>query len=400
MKAHDGTITVTSEPAKPTTVTVRLPLEPAQGAGRPCPKITDFSSGVHSGFICLWLNSVVRGVDRDHAETTTTLNHTTMKRIPFLLAALAVLVFASGCATEKSQAELRARAKISQAQAQQTALTKAPGGTVKSSELEEEKGRLVWSFDIAKPGTKDLTEVLVDAVTGDVVSIENESPAQQEQEEKEKVKEKTDKSWTETLTVLNEPLSPTGRNRYFILEPGYQLVLEGNEGREAVRLIITVLNDTKQVAGVETRIVEERETADGQLAEVSRNYFAVGAQSHNVYYFGEEVDVYKGGQVVAHEGAWLAGVNGATFGILMPGEIKIGARYYQEKAPKVAMDRAENVSVSETLTTPAATFTRCLKVKETTPLEPDNVEYKLYAPEVGLVQDGALRLVKHGSVKQ
>jgi hypothetical protein len=343
---------------------------------------------------------MVRGVGRDHAATPTTLNHTTMKRIQSLLAALAVLVFASGCATEQSQAELRARAKISQAQAQQTALAKAPGGTVKSAELEEEKGRLVWSFDIAKLGTKDLTEVLVDASTGEVVSIENESPAQQAQEEKEKVKEKTDKSWTETLTVLNEAFSATGRNHYCILEAGYQLVLEGNEGRKAVRLIITVLNETKQVAGVETRVVEERETTDGQLAEVSRNYCAVGAQSHNVYYFGEDVDVYQGGQVVAHEGAWLAGVNGATFGILMPGEIKIGARYYQEKAPKVAMDRAENVSVSETLTTPAATFTRCLKAKETTPLEPDNVEYKLYAPEVGLVQDGVLRLVKHGFVKQ
>ena len=209
----------------------------------------------------------------------------------------------------------------------------------------------------------------------------------------------SDKSWTETLTPIDEPCSATGRNRYFILEPGYQLVLEGKEGGKTVNLTITVLDETKRVAGVEARVLEERESADGKLVEVSRNYLAFGTQSRNVYYFGEDVDEYKGGQVT-HGGAWLAGVNDAKCGILMPGNLKIGARYYQEKAPKVAMDRAENISVSETFTAPAGTFNNCLKVKETTPLEPDDVEYKHYAPEVGLIQDGALRLVKYGFVNK
>ncbi|MBI5384457.1 MAG: hypothetical protein HZA90_07185 [Verrucomicrobia bacterium] len=208
----------------------------------------------------------------------------------------------------------------------------------------------------------------------------------------------TEASWTETLAAPTERFSSTGRNRFFILEPGYQLVLEGKEDGKAVNLTITVLDELKEVAGVQTRVVEERESADGKLVEVSRNYFAVGAQSHHVYYFGEDVDVYKGDKIV-HEGAWLAGVNGAKSGILMPGEIKAGARYYQEKAPKVAMDRAEHVSTTETVTTPAGTFAHCLKVKETTPLE-SGTEYKFYAPEVGLVQDGPLRLVKYGFVKK
>ena len=164
-----------------------------------------------------------------------------------------------------------------------------------------------------------------------------------------------DTSWTETLVPAPEPLSATGRNRYFILEPGYQLVLEGKEDRRAVQLTITVLDEVKTVAGVETRVVEERETADGQFVEVSRNYCAIGTRSHHVYYFGEDVDEYKQGQVT-HGGAWLAGVNGATFGILMPGDVKTGARYYQEKAPQVAMDRAENISVSEEFTAPAGRF--------------------------------------------
>ena len=100
-----------------------------------------------------------------------------------LLAAAIVVVGAVGCATEnQEQAELQAQAKISKEQAQQTALAKAPGGTVKEAELEKEKGKLIWSFDIATPGSKDITEVGVDAITGEVVSVENETPEQQKKE--------------------------------------------------------------------------------------------------------------------------------------------------------------------------------------------------------------------------
>lgn len=205
-------------------------------------------------------------------------------------------------------------------------------------------------------------------------------------------------NWTETLAAPAEKFASTGRNDYFILEPGYQLVLEGKAGAKKTTLTITVLNETKKVSDVETRVVEEREVVGGQLAEVSHNFFAVGADSKNVYYFGEEVDVYKRDGTVVHEGAWLAGMDGARHGVLLPGQIKLGDCYYQEQAPKVAMDRAENVSTNETVRTPAGTFAHSLKTKETTPLE-SGTEYKFYAPGVGLVQDGDLKLVKHGFVK-
>lgn len=210
---------------------------------------------------------------------------------------------------------------------------------------------------------------------------------------------KPTKAWEPTLVPREEVMASTGRNRFFVLAPGYQLVYQGKEGGKTVDLVITVLNETKQVDGVETRIVEERESANGKLVEVSRNYFAVGAQSQNIYYFGEDVDMYKNGKVTSHEGAWLAGVNGAKHGIAMPAENKIADKYYQEQAPKVAQDRAETVSITETVSTPAGTFENCLKVKETTPLEP-GTEYKYYAPEIGLVRDGGLKLVRHEFVKE
>ena len=54
---------------------------------------------------------------------------------------------------------------VHRADAEATALAKVPGGTIVKTDLEEEDGRLVWSFDIATPGTRDITEVQVDAKT-------------------------------------------------------------------------------------------------------------------------------------------------------------------------------------------------------------------------------------------
>lgn len=202
--------------------------------------------------------------------------------------------------------------------------------------------------------------------------------------------------WQTEFAVQKAELSASGRNPYFILEPTYQLAFEG--GKE--RLVITVLDETKMVDGVETRVVEERETKDGKLVEVSRNYFAISKRDNSVFYFGEDVNIYKNDKIVNHEGAWLAGVNGAKFGLMMSGQITLKARYYQEIAPKVAMDRAEIMSLNETVKTPAGEFKNCLKVEETTPLETGVREYKYYAPEIGLVQDGSLKLVKYGKVEK
>lgn len=197
-------------------------------------------------------------------------------------------------------------------------------------------------------------------------------------------------AWTSVFPVEPDELASTGRNPYFILEPGYTLVLEGGNAQ----LTITVLNETKKVDGVETRVVEERETKGGHLVEVARNYFAISKRTNDVFYFGEDVDMYKDGRIVSHDGTWLSGVDGGKFGLMMPGRALLGARYYQEMVPKVAMDRAAIVSTSETVRTPAGEFRNCLKVEETTALQRFTTEYKYYAPGIGMVQDGSLKLVK------
>jgi hypothetical protein len=196
--------------------------------------------------------------------------------------------------------------------------------------------------------------------------------------------------WTAEFPVEKDELTSIGRNPYFILKPGYTLVLEG--GNE--RLVITVLDETVIVDGVETRVVEERETKGGRLVEVSRNYYAIDSRTKDVFYFGEEVDMYSGGEVSSHRGAWLSGIGEAVFGLIMPGKVALEIKHYQEFAPGVAMDRARIVSLNDTLVTPAGQFDKVLKVEETTPLEPLVTEYKYYAPGVGMIQDGPLQLVE------
>lgn len=202
--------------------------------------------------------------------------------------------------------------------------------------------------------------------------------------------------WTTEFFEQKSDLVSVGRNPFFILEPGHYLVLE--HGSE--RLKITVLNETKTIDGVETRVVEENETKDGKPVEISRNYFVISKRTNSVYYFGEDVDVYKDGKVTGHPGVWHSGVKGAKYGLMMPGTPLVKGKYYQEIAPGTAMDRAQIVSVNETLVTPAGTFKNCLKTLETTPLEPDTKDTKVYAPGIGLIQDGHLKLTAHGRLER
>lgn len=197
--------------------------------------------------------------------------------------------------------------------------------------------------------------------------------------------------FTQDFFVDKAALTSIGRNPYFILEPGYVLVLA--DGDEQLR--ITVLDEVSFIDGVETRIVEERETDRGKLVEVSRNFFAISNRTNSVYYFGEDVDIYRGGAIVGHEGSWRSGEKGARFGLLMPGTALLGARFYQEIAPGIAMDRAEVMDFNALVTAPAGGFRNCLRIKETTPLEPEALEYKIYARDIGLIQDSNLKLVHY-----
>jgi hypothetical protein len=210
-----------------------------------------------------------------------------------------------------------------------------------------------------------------------------------------------DSSFKNNFGLSERTLVPTGRNDFFILEPGFQMTLEGSAGFLGMtheKLIITVLDETRKVDSVLTRVVEEREWKNDELYEVARNFFAIDEETGDVFYFGEEVDFYTDGKIIGHKGAWLAGEDGATAGLIMAGKPEVGMKYYQEFAPNKAMDRAEVINLDEVLETPAGEFTECLKIKEGTALNRFEREFKTYAPGIGLIQDQSLLLVDYGFV--
>jgi|HubBroStandDraft_3_1064219.scaffolds.fasta_scaffold17052_3 uncharacterized membrane protein YkoI len=86
-------------------------------------------------------------------------------------------------------ADLAAKAKVTLDAARATAAAKVPKGKLKSEELEEEKGKLIYSFDFKIPGKSGIEEVEIDALDGSVVAVEHESPKKEKAEAaKDKVK--------------------------------------------------------------------------------------------------------------------------------------------------------------------------------------------------------------------
>ncbi len=279
----------------------------------------------------------------------------------------------------------------------QQAILKA-AGTGKIDDIAEitRDGETIYEFDVIENGRETEIQLRAD---GSLIHRKDEGPKDDDGLRKLASGRKHDE-FTNSFRLDSCTFSTTGRNSFFVLEPGYQLTLEHNGGDEPEQIVITVLNETEKVGDVETRVVEERESENGKIKEVSRNYFAFCKETSSIFYFGERTIKYKNGEPGVAEDSWRADAADCGPGLAMPGLVLSGARYQQEYDPKHAMDRAEIVALDETLQTPAGTFEHCLKVEETNPLEPGEREYKIYAPGIGLIQDEDLLLVKYGKAAQ
>jgi|ERR1051325_11642696 hypothetical protein len=121
-----------------------------------------------------------------------------MKIVLCSIIAVGLAGLVGGCASEKHEAKqdeamLQAEAKVSRADAEKAALAKVPGGTIKDGELEKEKGKLIYSFDISTPGTTDIMEIHVDAITGQVIAMDKETAAKEAKEKQGEEKEEKKK---------------------------------------------------------------------------------------------------------------------------------------------------------------------------------------------------------------
>lgn len=170
-------------------------------------------------------------------------------------------------------------------------------------------------------------------------------------------------------------------NKYFALKPGKKFVYKNTAGTERVEVVVS--NETKNVMGVATTVVRSTEWRNGELKEVTRDWYAQDKDG-NVWYFGEAVDNYVNGKIDNHSGAWEAGIDGAKPGIMMLANPKVGETYRQEYYKRKAEDMGTIVALGKKVTTPAGTFDNCLQSKDWSRLE-SAADYKYYCPAAGFV---------------
>jgi hypothetical protein len=194
-------------------------------------------------------------------------------------------------------------------------------------------------------------------------------------------------------------------NPYFPLAKLKRQILEGTVGGQEVRVVRTLKEGTKKFKvgdqTVKTLVREDRAYVDGQLEEIALDYFGQGDDGA-VYYFGKDVNIYSKRRVVSHEGSWRYGGNAEQLGVIMPADPRIGTKFQAEKVTGITTEDDEVISVSETVTVSAETFKNCLKIQET--LFDGTIEYKYYAPNVGVIKevtkDGEINLISFGNPRE
>jgi hypothetical protein len=172
-------------------------------------------------------------------------------------------------------------------------------------------------------------------------------------------------------------------NPYFPLRPGTRWVYESETDEGMERNVVEVTDDRREVMGVETVVVHDVVMLDGVVIEDTFDWYAQDDEG-TVWYFGEDTTAYDDGEA-SKEGSWEAGVDGAQPGIVMEADPAEGDRYRQEYLAGEAEDMGEVRRLGGHISVPAGDYDDVLVTRDWTPLEPDVVEEKYYAPGVGLV---------------
>ncbi|HEY7486494.1 MAG TPA: hypothetical protein VH912_18670 [Streptosporangiaceae bacterium] len=183
----------------------------------------------------------------------------------------------------------------------------------------------------------------------------------------------------------NVPLDPANfttaiDNPYWPMQPGSRWVYREGKGRDEV----TVLNETKTVAGIQSRIVHDVLTEGGAVKEDTYDWYAQDRDG-NIWYMGEATKEFHKGKPPNTEGSWEAGVHGAQPGVIMPARPTPGLLYRQEYYRGQAEDAGQILALDEHVRVPYGSFDHTLKTKDYSPLEPNVIEQKYYAPGVGPV---------------
>jgi len=179
-------------------------------------------------------------------------------------------------------------------------------------------------------------------------------------------------------------------NPYFALPVGRTFVYRGVENgkKELDRMHVT--GKTKNVAGIAATVVSDNVyEPPPKLREKTFDYYAQDDHG-NVWYLGEDTREFLSGGKVDRSGSWLTGVKGAKPGLIMEANPQVPDAYRQECLSGEAEDLAWVVARGGSVKVPVGRFHPLVRTLEFSPLEPEIVERKIYAPGVGIVSEHQL----------
>jgi len=258
-------------------------------------------------------------------------------------------------------------------------------GGVAGQPVDRENGKIKGKT-VYEAGVKDkdgnITDLVITA-DGKLVEIKHDDAADRAAEQAQAAKGKE----VPAAMKFSHPRDIT--NPHLPLAYLKQDILEGMEGGQKIRIERTILpnkHKTFKIAGqtIDALVMEDREFKNGELEEVTLDYFAQDDEG-TVYYLGEDVDEYEHGKVKGHSGAWLFGKDTQHAGVIIPAHPKVGDKFKSEDVNKEIHEDDEVVAVGETVSVPAGTYENCVKVKEV--LADGETEFKFYAPGVGVVRE-------------
>ena len=188
----------------------------------------------------------------------------------------------------------------------------------------------------------------------------------------------------ETVDLDPKNFSTRIDNPYWPMDPGTRWTYsETDQEGSKLEVVVTVSDQTKKIAnGVTARVVRDTVTEDGAIVEDTFDWYAQDKEGI-IWYLGENTAEFENGKLKTKEGSFEAGVDGAKPGIIMPADPKDGMQYRQEYYKGKAEDNGEVLSTDEMVQVPAGHFDEALLTKDTITIEPNVLEYKLYAKGVG-----------------
>jgi len=200
--------------------------------------------------------------------------------------------------------------------------------------------------------------------------------------------------------LFQDPRNPTRPNPYFPLAVGNRWVLEDDEER----IEIEVMDKTKRISGVDCIVLNDRVFEDGVVVEDTDDWVGLRTDG-SAEYCGElsrDYELFAGDdpeepELVAIDGTFKAGVDGAKSGTLMLGTPVVGRTYRQEwfageaedvgtvlsTTYRYGQDAFLDTAVPQALAELMCADGDCVVIADTSTLSPGAYEHKFFARGVG-----------------